>query len=258
MLRRFAKHLAEDPGDSLQLVMEANALLCIHRVLDMMPPNEETLRSLSNELATEPSVFEFLSMRLKRNFERNIWAIRTKEKDRVLPQLRQELVKKAANDKLKKDALSLTDAELLRLIRKPYAEFIDSVLDTLASDMPYEQTYAKIKSLGKELEEKAEDNPAITWVIGSSAAGEIHRRYGIHVAHKAHINAVKAAIEIYLLKTTTGRLPDALPNGLPKDPFSGKDFEYKITKDGFVLRCRAKAVNVREVIQYEFKLQKQR
>jgi len=94
-----------------------------------------------------------------RDFERDIWAICTD--GRTIPWLRQELAEKAPNDKLKKEDLNLVDEELLKLIREPWAEFINSVLDALASDISYEHTYTRIERLGKELEEKAKDNPAI-------------------------------------------------------------------------------------------------
>jgi hypothetical protein len=49
---------------------------------------------------------------------------------------------------------------------------------------------------------------------------------------------------------------DALPAGLPKDAFSGKDFKYEKTKDGFVLRCRGRDLGKDELYQYEVKLSK--
>jgi hypothetical protein len=49
---------------------------------------------------------------------------------------------------------------------------------------------------------------------------------------------------------------DALPAGLPKDAFSGKDFKYEKTKDGFVLRCRGRDLGKDKLYQYEFKLSK--
>ena len=76
------------------------------------------------------------------------------------------------------------------------------------------------------------------------------------VIHTAHTNSIKAAIELYLIVANTGQLPERLPEGLPKDPYSGKDFEYEITKEGFVLRCPVKPVNERKVRQFEFKVQK--
>jgi hypothetical protein len=65
-----------------------------------------------------------------------------------------------------------------------------------------------------------------------------------------------AGIEILLDRAGTGKLPNALPSGLPKDAFSGKDFEYEKTKDGFILRCRGRASDKDEINQYEFKLSK--
>ncbi len=86
-----------------------------------------------------------------RDFERDIWTICTES--RTIPWLRQDLAEKTPNDKLKKEALNLASEELLKPIREPWAEFIDSVLDALASDISYEHTYTKIERLGKELEE---------------------------------------------------------------------------------------------------------
>jgi hypothetical protein len=51
-------------------------------------------------------------------------------------------------------------------------------------------------------------------------------------------------------------LPESLPAGLPKDLFSGEDFEYEKTKDGFVLRSRRKDLDRDEIHQYEFKVPK--
>jgi hypothetical protein len=73
---------------------------------------------------------------------------------------------------------------------------------------------------------------------------------------KTLFNAIIAAVEIYIVKAKTSRLPDTLPAGLPRDLFSGKDFEYEKTKDGFILRCRGKDLDKDEFYQYEFKVPK--
>lgn len=73
---------------------------------------------------------------------------------------------------------------------------------------------------------------------------------------------------IYIISAQTGQLPETLPANLPKDPFSGQDFEYEITERGFVLRCRAKDILASQAIwppgtdpdvvhEYEFELQMQ-
>jgi hypothetical protein len=52
------------------------------------------------------------------------------------------------------------------------------------------------------------------------------------------------------------KLPDEIPADSPKDLFSGKDFEYEKTKDGFVFRCRGKDLFKDEIHEYEFKVPK--
>jgi hypothetical protein len=80
--------------------------------------------------------------------------------------------------------------------------------------------------------------------------------YNLSVRANALNNATRTAVEIYIIKTKTGKLPDALPADSPKDPFSGKDFEYEVTKKGFILRCQAEDLKKNDIHQYEFKVSK--
>jgi predicted nucleotidyltransferase len=84
----------------------------------------------------------------------------------------------------------------------------------------------------------------------------INSLFKSQVRHTAQINSIKAAVDVYLVLAKTGQLPEKLPDHLPKDPYSSKDFEYETTKEGFVLRCRVKPIDEREVRQYEFKVQR--
>ena len=70
------------------------------------------------------------------------------------------------------------------------------------------------------------------------------------------LNALKTAVEIYLIKAKTGKLPATIPAGLPKDLFSGKDFAYEKTDTGFTLRCRAKDLSKDTIHEYGFKVAK--
>ncbi len=81
-------------------------------------------------------------------------------------------------------------------------------------------------------------------------------RYPYRVGHQAHINGVKAAVEVYLVIAKTGQLPKTLPDGLPKDPFTGRDFVYEITDDGFALRCQGKEFLSRKNRWLDFKVRK--
>ena len=67
---------------------------------------------------------------------------------------------------------------------------------------------------------------------------EIDIRYQKQVSYQACVNGIKAAVEIYLIVAKTGKLPEKLPDYLPKDPFTGQDFLYEITDEGFTLRCQ--------------------
>ena len=120
-----------------------------------------------------------------------------------------------------------------------------------AFDLPYLQGYPKLARLGAKPSEEFSKNPDATLTVALAPAWQ--RIYTLAVRLQTHTNAIKAAIEVYLINARTGALPDALLDGLPGDLFSGKDFEYEKTGDGFILRCRAKDLDKDEIHQYEFK-----
>lgn len=252
MLRRLAWHIADDHCEFDQFTLgtvESRALQCIWFVLDVMRPDEKTLRWLTEQLAAGPQLSDVLSVRTKRDFEQLMRAI--KEDGKVTSDLREKLAERASDEAQRKEAMALTDDELLRHIRDPYAEFLDSVLEVMGSEISYEAKYARLENLAKEYRRQAETNPAIILPLQMRAAAISELHFCSQTAHAALLNASKAAVEIYLLQATTGRLPETLPDGLPKDPFSGKNFEYRVTEKGFVLRWRVKDiyrgnVNVRE------------
>jgi hypothetical protein len=153
--------------------------------------------------------------------------------------------------------------ELVERIKNGDEEFFERNKDywqsiyneTMAAlDLPYQQAYAKLKELGEKPAKDANSNPDATfsavWLPAFSGV------YTHGVKFGTFSNAVRAAIDIYIIQAKTGSLPDTLPAGLPKDLFSGKDFEYKKTSDGFVLRCRAKDLRNDKIHEYEFKLRK--
>jgi hypothetical protein len=130
--------------------------------------------------------------------------------------------------------------------------YMDSV--EAAFDLPYPQGYAKLKKLDEELTKEFNKNldATLTTVLGPTW----QRIYTISVRFNTHSNALKAAIEIYMIKARTGKLPDALPAGLPEDLFSGKNFKYEKTDEGFTLSCQGKDLSKDEIYKYEFKVQK--
>ena len=123
-----------------------------------------------------------------------------------------------------------------------------------AFDLPYMVAYSKLKQLDEKPSKEFSKNPDATFTAACSPTWL--KIYTISTRLGSHSNAIKAAIEIYIIKAKTGKLPDALPAGLPPDLFSGKDFAYEKTKDGFILRCQGKDLGKDEFYQYEFKVKK--
>jgi len=121
--------------------------------------------------------------------------------------------------------------------------------------MPYPQKYSELQELAEELTYKTYYGGDPIRIISFYMLTNVVEQHDIYVRSVAYFNAIRAAIEIFLIKAETGQLPDALQDDLPKDPFSGQDFEYEVTEEGFSLRCWEKEISENRVWQYEFKVQ---
>ena len=124
----------------------------------------------------------------------------------------------------------------------------------IAFDLPYVQAMQEFEDLSQEVKKYADEKPEVK--ITQCLFPAIGRAYSIETRIKTHTNAVLAGIDIYLIRDRTGKLPDELPAGLPKDMFSGKDFLYERTDAGFVLKCQGKDLAFDTIRQFEFKVAK--
>jgi hypothetical protein len=124
----------------------------------------------------------------------------------------------------------------------------------IAFDLPYPQAKQKMEDLYGEVQNDANVKPEafITRVFLPA----IHPILSADIRGKTHFNAVLAGIDIYLIRAKTGKLPEELPAGLPKDLFSDKDFIYEKTEAGFTLKCRGKDEVKNIFQQFEFKVGK--
>lgn len=254
MLRRVAWDIVDDHFlgfNELILVSKDRASMkYIRLVLDVMPPDEKTLRWLSERLSKAPRISDVRTTRIKQRYD--YWLQRKRQgKTDVLRNIRQKLAEKAKDDAQKREALALTDNEVIELMRKPYEKFIQSAIVAMESEMSYEQRKATLESLRKEFDVHAEGNPAITFPM-LIFVDNIVDFYNVQVADTRWSNAFEAAVQIYLVKATTGRLPEKVPEDFPKDPLTGKEFIYKVTDEGFLLTHPAKYSNWPE---FKFKVQ---
>ncbi len=184
--------------------------------------------------------------------------IRAVEIDRecVLDLLRMEKIESLARFYAEDDEMAqqciifLANEMVLKMAREFYTQRITTVLSILGRPMPYEQAYTQLKELGVYFKpmENIIGTMANVFIPAFSAA------YSLKVRADSHANALTAGIEICLHKARSGELPTALPADQPKDPFSGEDFEYERTDEGFVLGCRAKDLLKNTVHEYAFTL----
>ncbi|MBL7153843.1 MAG: hypothetical protein ISS79_09000 [Phycisphaerae bacterium] len=232
--------------------VEAMAGVCIADLLGQMPANSKLLEQLKAELASQakkpPSVIRPLEM------ERKV-AAEQMSMDKI-GDLMRALDAEKSEEEVLEEVRELGGEAFLKKSRDYYTKHMDSVMSILRRGAPYAKTHQQLTELAGQLPEDPgpEKNPEAMFTTAVTPA--ISRIYGIMIRGRTQANALRTAVDIHISKAKTGKLPNALPSGLPKDLFSGKDFEYEKTKAGFVLRCRAKDLDKDKTQEYDFKVAK--
>lgn len=243
----FAHHVGDDTIVSylVSLSVRTMAYKCMQDIIGQAAHDEELLEWLKNEFATSPAdtLSPVKSLKLELEIVTELMQMDNLEKlARILAD---------SDEKKMADIINKADKKTLEQARRLYSEHIKSALTVFSTPMRYEQAHSKLKQLANNFDP---NDPA------SAAAGAfipaLARILTLKTRTETHANALKAAIDICLTRAETGRLPDALPTGLLKDTFSGKNFKYEKTKDAFVLRCRGKDLDKDEIYEYEFKVKK--
>ena len=255
-IRRFARHL-NDEGIMAYLIsmpIDLRSLRCIHYVLGSMPPDGDTLiwlqSQVSNVQGAPPPPGRALEVSLNDDLKY------LSEHPGFLEAWREDVSERIEDESTKQEILNLTYEEILERMKDSYNRYLSSVNRIIGSDIPYQQKHLELKELVDEFKNPLiiVDDPFI--FLWSFLQSNIITQLDIYVGGIADFNATRAAIEIYLVKEETGQLPEVLLANLPKDPFSGQDFEYEITEDGFILRCGVKPIIKDEIQQFEFKVKK--
>ena len=248
IIDKFARHVGDDTLISYLVSIAVHGLefKCIQDIAGQAADDVELLKWLKNELAK--STINTLSPARPFKYEIEITTelMQMKNVEKLAGVLCESDEKKMAEIARK------VNAEILQKARQIYTERMNSAIKIWNTPMPYEQAHSQLKKLENDFDP---NDPA------SAAAGafipSIARIMTLKTRTGAHANAIKAGVEILLDRAKRGRLADTLPAGLPKDAFSGKDFEYEKTKDGFILRCRGRDMDKKdEIDQYEFKIKK--
>ena len=215
-----------------------NSLLI--EIIAEMPQNTENFTMLKSQL-TE---IEAIPLSIKPAVLGELEACKVFMTMEQLP----EIVRFCEMSESKKKIISAADQEFLDRSIAYFENYYATVI--AAVDMPYVEGYQCLEDLEKKVVTDGQNNPDA--LLASVLAPATKKIISISVRMKTHDNAIKSAIEIYLIKAKTGKLPETLPAGLPNDMFSGGDFEYEITDTGFILRCQQRDLARDELYEYEF------
>ena len=245
---KMARHVNDRVLISYLVAVSINSQTneCLTQIMSDMPLNVESLNNLKRQL-TEIDSIPF-----------SVKPAILAERECMLTNMTAEQLPKIVNlceevDKsIKEKILSLDEAALNRN-RAYFENYYAGVI--AAFDMLYLKGDTALKNLNEKLQGDIKyNNPdaILTGVLGPA----LNKIYSITTRFKTHNNAIRTAVEVYIIKAKTGKLPDVLPDGLPGDLFSDKPFAYEKTAEGFVLRCQGKDLSKNEIYEYKFKVKK--
>ena len=251
-LHKMSKHMGDDTIISL-LVATALSKMAnnqIQYLLGEMPQDLKTLTWLKSQLAIIES--KPLSSRATTEYERELSLehMHLDKLKKLIEIVRGEPVKPGSKEA---EQLRNVDQAAIDKNRVYYIRHMDTLQTILSTPTNYAKVYTELKKLNAQPHKDLAENNTDAYIT-SIVAAQYDKIISVETRDKTFSNAVRAAIEINIHKARTGQLPETLPAGLPKDLFSGKDFRYKKTSDGFVLSCRGKDLDKNETYSYQFKV----
>jgi hypothetical protein len=224
----------------------------IQEILAHVPADEALLRQVKAQLSQFQSAYPSVAWVIAQEGQVAAATIRKDETPTILRMM------KEGWDTTENESMTARvregDSAFFDRNRTYWLHSIAALVATLESGLPYSQMRARLAEQAKQFCDASKDNPDATMTEFGLPA--VHRIYQLAVRQQTQFNALRTALDLYLAKAATGRLPDALPAEAPGDLFSGKLFEYEKTQDGFLLRCRVKEDPEKaEANQYEFRVQ---
>jgi hypothetical protein len=243
-LYRMARHINDRNYICYLVGIAINAMTngCVTQIMAEMPQHAQNMTRLKTDLIEIDSVPLSIKPAVLGEHEAMLMFM-TPEQVSIIAR---------GEDKSLQEKLLTLDSAAIDRNREHYTNHFAGIID--AFDMPYADGYDVIEALNEKIDEDVKNDPnLLLTAVLQPAVGKI---FSLSTRFKTYNNAIRAAIELYLAKAKTGKLPDKLPVGLPKDLFSDKDFEYEKTADGFILRCQGKDLGKDKIYEYEFKVKK--
>jgi len=248
--KRMGRHMGDNMLISVLVAIsiDKGANNCIRDIIGSMPADVDMLQWLKTQLAAMPAWALSIDHALKLEQEVGLRTMQVENIDMLVETL------KGAGIVVSDEMLEAVDEMSLAKCREYYSNHMSALQNTLSAVTTYVNKYRELEKLDKQAKTDMEDNTdaALTAFLAPATA----KAYNLSVGAHAVNNATRTAVDVYIIKAKTGMLPDVIPPDAPKDPFSGKDFEYEVTKNGFILRCQAEDLEKNEIHQYEFKVKK--
>lgn len=248
-INKMAGHISEGFLVSNLVAISVNQLSyeCLAAILSQGNAGVEKLEQLRDNFKTFDDELELMKECMRAEKRMALMEM-TKERmnkvladDSILGEIPEDMVKKIKEG----------DEEFYSKSRDYYKQWMED-LDR-AFDLDYQFAFNKVKELSDKPVRDAEKGLTKA-VLVATFAPALTKVYNNAIKALSYSRATKAAIEIYLIKTKTGKLPAKLPEVSVKDPFSGKDFAYKLTEEGFVISCQGKDLLEGKIHEYEFKV----
>lgn len=251
-VRKIGRHLNHQSQTMCQLIgvkINKYANNCMQNILGKMPEDPQALELLQNQLVQ----IDKLSFSLKPSVyvERKVWSTYMTS-SRVDEISLEGLAVESFLKDIAKERVAVADEEFFARNRMYWEKHIDTLISAL--DLPYAQAFAEMKKESLKAANDAIENPDAT--LAALFTPHVYKSLNTTVNGRTHSNAIGTAVAVYLIKAKTGKLPDKLPEGLPKDLFSGKNFEYEKTEDDFILRCQDKDLLKDKIHEYKFKVKR--
>lgn len=254
VIRRLAAHVGDDTFlmYSTSQMINTMALRCIMHVLGSMSTDVDTLTWLRNQInEVQGTPFRPAQVLKKWNDrERQSWRAHPED----IKKWREVFSQAAGDDSARKEFIKMTDEQILARVTDSHERLSKTALEIIGSDKTYGKKYTELLKLKDPLDPGNILGDPFAFLSTSARTAENYYKFVIR--NTACLNVVRAAIEIYLINAKIGQLPKILPVGLPKDPYTGQDFEYRITEEGFVLGFDPEHIDNLRLRQFNFKVKK--
>jgi hypothetical protein len=250
LMCRAASQGGSKQFNPLAVIFEGTAHRVVRYVLGLMPPDIETLTWLKRELVsarvTPPDFVEALRADIE-------FILQSVASDGRTMMLLRDDIPKHADESVKVEIARMSDGQILDFVRQSQAGFLTEARQIVASNLPYPDVYVQLERLEQKIEKQGKDDPGIA-LLSITSMGRMAQFYAARVRRQAYANALEVALELYREAARTGRLPRRLQSDRPRDPLTGEDFDYEITRKGFTLRSQNRDIPGDYGVNLEFRV----